>query len=91
MARGFSMNLYKADQHVCPGEVLHLFQPAITDAMNDELCRNFTDEEIGDALFQMGPLKAPGQMAFRQDFFNATGKHCGKISSKESGTFLIQG
>ena len=31
--------------------------------------RNFSDEEIGDALFQIGPLKAPGPDGFPARFF----------------------
>jgi hypothetical protein len=38
---------------------MHLFQPRVTDEMNAELCKKFSGEEIGHALFQMGPLKAP--------------------------------
>jgi hypothetical protein len=69
MARGFFMNLYQGDQDVCPYEVIHLFQPMITDAMNEELCRTFSDEEIGDTLFQMGPLKAPELDVFPARFY----------------------
>jgi hypothetical protein len=36
----------------------------VTNAMNDDLCRDFTDDEIGDAMFQIGPLKAPGVDGF---------------------------
>jgi hypothetical protein len=37
--------------------------------MNDSLCKDFTDEEIGDALFQIGPLKAPGVDGFPARFY----------------------
>jgi hypothetical protein len=37
--------------------------------MNEDLCKDFTDEEIGDALFQVGPLKAPGPDGFLARFF----------------------
>ena len=37
--------------------------------MNDELCREFTDEEIFNAMFQIGPLKAPGPDGFPARFF----------------------
>jgi hypothetical protein len=34
-----------------------------------EQCKDFSTEEIGDALFQMGPLKAPGPDGFPACFF----------------------
>lgn len=37
--------------------------------MNEELCRPFSSEEISDALFQMGPLKASGPDGFLAHFF----------------------
>jgi hypothetical protein len=37
--------------------------------MNEDLCREFTVEEISTALFQIGPLKAPGPDGFPARFF----------------------
>jgi hypothetical protein len=37
--------------------------------MNNALYRDFSDEEIGIVLFQMGPLKAPGPDNFPTRFF----------------------
>jgi hypothetical protein len=37
--------------------------------MNGHLCKEFTDQEISDVLFQMGPLKAPGPDGFPARFF----------------------
>jgi hypothetical protein len=37
--------------------------------MNDNLCKDFSDEEISDALFQIGPLKAPGVDGFHARFY----------------------
>jgi hypothetical protein len=37
--------------------------------MNNDLCKELSEEEIGDALFQMGPLKAPGSDGFPARFF----------------------
>jgi hypothetical protein len=51
--------LYIADAEVQPEEVIHLFQPMITEEMNKCLCKEFTKEEISDTLFHIGPLKAP--------------------------------
>jgi hypothetical protein len=36
--------------------------------MNDKLCAPFTEKEISDALFQIGPLKAPGPDGFPARF-----------------------
>jgi hypothetical protein len=37
--------------------------------MNDQLCTEFSDEEISDALFQIGPIKAPGPDGFPARFY----------------------
>jgi hypothetical protein len=37
--------------------------------MNEKLVMEFTDKEISDALFQIGPLKAPGADGFPARFF----------------------
>jgi hypothetical protein len=54
-------------------EVINLFSPKVTDEMNDRLCCDFTDEEISDALFQIGPIKAPDRTVYRQDFSKEIG------------------
>jgi hypothetical protein len=41
----------------------------VTPDMNIDLCKDFSDEEIGDALFQIGPLKAPGVDGFPARFY----------------------
>jgi hypothetical protein len=47
------------DPEVAPDELLNLVHSPISNEINRHLCRNFTDEEIADALFQIGPIKAP--------------------------------
>jgi hypothetical protein len=37
--------------------------------MNDDLCKEFSEEEISNALFQIGPLKVPGADGFPARFF----------------------
>jgi hypothetical protein len=37
--------------------------------MNNKLTNDFFDEEISNALFQIGPLKAPGADGFPSRFF----------------------
>ena len=50
----------------------------VTDAMNDDLTRDYTEEEIKAALDSMGDLKAPGPggmpALFYKKFWNIVGK-----------------
>jgi hypothetical protein len=48
--------------------ILQLIEPRVNDAANATLCAEFTDKEIADALFQIGPLKAPGKDGFPARF-----------------------
>ena len=45
------------------------FEDRVTNAMNDELLKPFTIEEVNFALYQMGPLKAPGPDELSTGFF----------------------
>jgi hypothetical protein len=67
--RFFSQNMYQADPVVQPDELLQLFQPCISDEANEHLCKEFSEQEIANALFQMGPLKAPWPDGFPARFF----------------------
>jgi hypothetical protein len=60
MAVQYFKNLYTKDPNLNPNEVISLVEPAVSDEMNDELCKDFSYDEIADALFQIGPLKALG-------------------------------
>lgn len=46
--------------------------PLVKDNMNADLCKHFSDQEISDALFQIGPLKAPRPYGFKQGIFSET-------------------
>lgn len=43
--------------------------PKVTQGMNDSLCAQFTQEGISNALFQIGPLKAPRTDGFPARFY----------------------
>lgn len=49
--------------------MLDLLEELVTEDDNVKLCAPFTDKEISDALFQIGPLKAPGPDGFPARFF----------------------
>jgi hypothetical protein len=43
---------------VSPNQVLDFMEPKISQEMNGDFCKDFSEKEISDAMFQMGPLKA---------------------------------
>jgi hypothetical protein len=69
MATAYFKNLFTADPGLVADPVLGLFEEKITPDMNEKLCSEFSDKEISDALFQIGPLKAPGPDGFPARFF----------------------
>jgi hypothetical protein len=64
MARDFFRNLFTREEDTDPEIVTNLMQECVDDHMNETLCAPFSEKEISDALFQIGPLKAPGLDGF---------------------------
>lgn len=62
-------NLFTRDPLVNPQEIIDLVEPTVSVQANADLCKDFSDEEIGDGLFQIGPLKAPGPDGLPGRFF----------------------
>lgn len=54
---------------MAPEVVLECITPKVTDAMNAVLVAPFSEQEVSDALFQIGPLKAPGTDGFPARFY----------------------
>lgn len=52
-----------------PHEVTELLTGKVSAEMNESLTKPFSDKEVGDTLFQIGPLKAPGPDCFPARFF----------------------
>jgi hypothetical protein len=69
MATSYFKELFTRDPSVNSERLLDLTQQKVTSEMNENLCKDFTDEEISDALFQIGPLKAPGVDGFPAHFY----------------------
>ncbi|XP_073363229.1 uncharacterized protein [Aegilops tauschii subsp. strangulata] len=69
MVTSYFADLFSADNSLCADPVIDLINTRVTDHMNDALCVDFSDKEIADALFQIGPLKAPGPDGFPARFF----------------------
>jgi hypothetical protein len=61
--------LYIKDKTVEPHSILHLFHTKINAETNDRLSQEFTNEEISNALFQIGPMEALGHDGFPARFF----------------------
>jgi hypothetical protein len=79
MAVGVFEELYKLEHNARPELVLDLVDVKVTEAMNNSLCRDFSEKEICDAMFQMGPLKAPGPDGFPARFYQ---KHWGVVKEE---------
>jgi hypothetical protein len=69
LAHNFFSELYTKDQEVDPSILLEYIPSMVTREMNNILIAEFIEEEIGDALFQIGPLKAPGSDGLHARFF----------------------
>jgi hypothetical protein len=79
----FFHQLYTREEDVDPSEIIELFIGHVTAEMNDTLCAPFSEKEISDALFQIGPLKAPGPDGMPSIFFKRFWSTVGDQVTKE--------
>jgi hypothetical protein len=68
MATNFFRNLYTREEGLDPSVIINRMHVCGDGNMNDKLCAPFSEKEIGDALFQIGPLKAPRPDGFPARF-----------------------
>jgi hypothetical protein len=69
MAANYFENLFCKDTSIDPTVIVELFEPKVTNDLNFELCKPYSPEEIANALFQIGPLKALGTDILPARFF----------------------
>lgn len=69
MAKEFYVGLFMAQGDIQPDLVCQYVPRKVTDQMGGLLDRAFTTDEVEEALFQMGPNKAPGVDGFTAGFF----------------------
>jgi hypothetical protein len=69
MDTSYFKELFTRDPSLNSSRLIEMTTVKVSAEMNEELCRDFTDDEIGDALFQIGPLKAPGVDGFPARFY----------------------
>jgi hypothetical protein len=50
MTQTFFSNLFTADQTVVPDEIVNLFEQKVSDDTNQNLCRDFSEDEIGGCI-----------------------------------------
>jgi hypothetical protein len=70
MASSYFKELFTRDPSLQANGLVNLMQEKVTEQMNIDLCKEFIDDEISDALFQIGPLKVPGVDGFPARFYH---------------------
>lgn len=84
-------NLFSSSNPEDFTELLNAVQPKVFVAMNEELTRNFTGEEVRLALKQMYPLKAPGPNGMPPLFYEHFWSTSGVVVTKTIPDFLNHG
>ena len=69
MVTTFFKNLYTRDETICLEPFLEMIYNKVNGDLNDALYKPFTNDEISDTLFHIGPLNAPEPDGFPAPFF----------------------
>lgn len=68
-ATSYFQDIFSAKSNLDASPIIDLITPVIDAETNARLCTVFSEKEISDALFQIGPLKALGPDGFPARFF----------------------
>ena len=82
MTREFYANLFTSEGTYGMDAVLNTVPTRVTNDMNADLIKPYTEEEVKTALFQMVPSKAPGPDGFPAHFFQRHWDLCGSEVTK---------
>ncbi|XP_074299815.1 uncharacterized protein LOC141630986 [Silene latifolia] len=69
VANNYFQELFTSSNPVVPDDILYDIEQHVTDEMNLILRREYSEEEVVDALHQMHPLKAPGPVGMNGLFY----------------------
>lgn len=69
VAEDFFTSMFTASNTVPLDNIIPTVDHKITAEMNRDLTRNVTDSEIKEAMFLIGPNKAPGHDGFSASFY----------------------
>jgi hypothetical protein len=69
MVHEYYKSLFTSEPLSTVDTVINAIPEKVTDQMNEDLCKPYSNEEIKVALFQMGSTKAPGPNGFPAIFY----------------------
>ena len=88
---GYYRTLFRTNNLTNFTELLAAIQRKVTPVMNQQLTREYSEQEVKVTLKQMYPLKAPGPDGMPPLFFQHFWPTCGDVVSKTVLDFLNQG
>lgn len=90
-AERYFTELFTSTSHHNIDHVLRYITPMVTEEMNESLIKSVTDEEVKNALFSIGPTKAPGPDGFTALFFQQYWEYVGPTLIIEVKQFFETG
>lgn len=84
-------DLFPSSNQTNLDNILRSVKPSVTDAMNIDLMKIVTENEIREALFSIGLTKAPGPDVFTSLFYQKYWEQIGSSLVKEVQNFFMSG